>query len=225
MEQELVHDLVAAYALDALDDSERREFEEHLATCEDCSTELAGLQNAATALAYVPEGPVRLPRCVSGCSTAFTRSARRMSSRSAAASRCPPSRPSPSSRRPPRSSSRSGGRPVELARHEERRAGRPLQPRVEARAARCVERRRDRPRRTGRGRVGAIPAPAGKTYELWVIDGKSVRPAGLFSKGTSGAPVLLTRRAPRGSQVGLSLEPAGGRTDHPTIVIAASQTL
>src|SRR5437867_4195728 len=57
MEQELIHELVAAYALDALDDSERREFEEHLAGCEQCSEELGGLKDAAAALAYVPEGP------------------------------------------------------------------------------------------------------------------------------------------------------------------------
>src|SRR5438132_10799221 len=57
MEQELIHELVAAYALDALDDSERSEFEEHLADCEQCSTELGGLRDAAAALAYVPEGP------------------------------------------------------------------------------------------------------------------------------------------------------------------------
>ena len=57
MEQELIHDLAAAYALDALDDSERREFEAHLADCEQCSDELEGLSDAAAALAYVPEGP------------------------------------------------------------------------------------------------------------------------------------------------------------------------
>jgi anti-sigma factor RsiW len=61
VEQELIHDQVAAYVLDALDDSERREFEEHLADCEQCSSELEGLQDAATALAYVPEGPAPSP--------------------------------------------------------------------------------------------------------------------------------------------------------------------
>ena len=63
MEQELVHDLVAAYALDALDDSERREFEEHLATCEQCSEELEGLRAAAgTARAAARQ---RAPRNIS----------------------------------------------------------------------------------------------------------------------------------------------------------------
>ncbi len=61
MEQDLVHDLVAAYALDALDESERREFEEHLAGCERCREELESLRDAAAALAYVPEGPAPPP--------------------------------------------------------------------------------------------------------------------------------------------------------------------
>lgn len=44
------HDLVGAYALDALDDVERARFERHLTSCASCRTELAGLQAAAAAL-------------------------------------------------------------------------------------------------------------------------------------------------------------------------------
>ena len=47
-----VHSLVAAYALDALDEGEEREFEDHLAECERCREELAGLREAAAALAF-----------------------------------------------------------------------------------------------------------------------------------------------------------------------------
>src|SRR2546423_10444814 len=61
MEQELTHELVAAYALDALDDSERRDFEEHVSTCDRCREELEGLRDAAAALAYVSEGPAPPP--------------------------------------------------------------------------------------------------------------------------------------------------------------------
>lgn len=46
-----LHDLVGAYALDALDDEERRQFEAHLETCERCRTELAELEAGALALA------------------------------------------------------------------------------------------------------------------------------------------------------------------------------
>lgn len=46
-----MHDLVAAYALDALEPDEQREFEAHLETCAKCSEELALLQDATSSLA------------------------------------------------------------------------------------------------------------------------------------------------------------------------------
>ena len=52
-----IHDLVAPYALDALDAEERAEFERHLADCERCSSELRELQDAATSLAWGAAGP------------------------------------------------------------------------------------------------------------------------------------------------------------------------
>ena len=52
-----VHELTPAYALDALDENERGEYERHLATCERCRAELAELQDTASALAYAVESP------------------------------------------------------------------------------------------------------------------------------------------------------------------------
>ena len=52
MGTEALHDLTAAYALDALDPQERREYEAHLARCERCRDELASLSDTATSLAY-----------------------------------------------------------------------------------------------------------------------------------------------------------------------------
>ena len=52
------HDLLAAYALDALDDDERERFERHLADCTECSEQLAMLREPVAALAYAAEGPV-----------------------------------------------------------------------------------------------------------------------------------------------------------------------
>lgn len=45
-----IHKLTGAYALDALDDLERARFEQHLAECEDCRTEVASLREAAAML-------------------------------------------------------------------------------------------------------------------------------------------------------------------------------
>ncbi len=48
-----LHLLVGAYAVDALEGSERAAFEEHLASCAACAEELADLQDAAAALGSV----------------------------------------------------------------------------------------------------------------------------------------------------------------------------
>ena len=61
MEANALHDLTAAYALDALDPDEARAYEAHLAHCERCREELASLSEAATALAYAPEAPTPPP--------------------------------------------------------------------------------------------------------------------------------------------------------------------
>jgi anti-sigma-K factor RskA len=58
-----VHTLTGAYALDALDDAERDEFERHLAECPDCSREVAELRLTAHRLgAAVSEQPSDLLR-------------------------------------------------------------------------------------------------------------------------------------------------------------------
>src|SRR5919108_5982985 len=62
MGTQALHDLTAAYALDALDADERREYEAHLARCERCRTELASLSEAATSLAYGVEAPAPPPQ-------------------------------------------------------------------------------------------------------------------------------------------------------------------
>ena len=46
-----LHHLAAAYALDALDESQRAEFEAHYPTCEICSAEVAEFRDVAATLA------------------------------------------------------------------------------------------------------------------------------------------------------------------------------
>jgi anti-sigma-K factor RskA len=54
--------------------------------------------------------------------------------------------------------------------------------------------------------VSRLPeAPAGRTYEIWVISGKIPRPAGLF-RGGRDEVVPLTRAVPKGATVALTLE-------------------
>jgi anti-sigma-K factor RskA len=69
---------------------------------------------------------------------------------------------------------------------------------------------------------GLRPAPAGKTYEVWVIHGQNPEPAGLFR--TAATTLRLTRRVPHGAEVGVTLERVGGSL-HPSstpIVVSAA---
>jgi len=61
MEANALHDLTAAYALDALDADDARAYEAHLARCARCRDELAALSEAAGALAYATDAPAPPP--------------------------------------------------------------------------------------------------------------------------------------------------------------------
>src|SRR6266542_392060 len=60
------------------------------------------------------------------------------------------------------------------------------------------------------GRLTRLRAPAGKTYEAWVIREGKAKPAGLF-RGRAGTSIVeLGRQVPPGSLVAVTLERAGG---------------
>jgi anti-sigma-K factor RskA len=61
VERDALHELTAAYALDALEGHEAAEYEAHLAHCDECRRELAALQATAASLAYALEGPAPAP--------------------------------------------------------------------------------------------------------------------------------------------------------------------
>lgn len=54
------------------------------------------------------------------------------------------------------------------------------------------------------------PAPDGRTYEAWVVTGGIPHPAGTFSGGSKQAMLALERLVPRGASVAVTVEPAGG---------------
>jgi anti-sigma factor RsiW len=56
-----IHALTAGYALDALDPDERRAFEEHLEGCERCQEELESFWETGASLAVAASGPVPGP--------------------------------------------------------------------------------------------------------------------------------------------------------------------
>jgi len=56
-----IHALSGAYAVDALDDVERADFERHLATCESCRAEVDSLREAAGLIAETATAPPPAP--------------------------------------------------------------------------------------------------------------------------------------------------------------------
>ena len=56
-----IHELTAGYALDALDQEERSAYEAHLAHCERCQQELASFWTTTEALAVAASGPAPSP--------------------------------------------------------------------------------------------------------------------------------------------------------------------
>ena len=70
--------------------------------------------------------------------------------------------------------------------------------------------------------TGLPDAPAGKTYEVWVINGSTPSRAGLFHEGGKHSLTLAQPVQP-GAKVAITLEQAGG-VDAPTTPVIVSAT-
>ena len=222
------HDLVAAYALDALDEDERERFEQHLDQCAECTEQLALLREPVAALAYAVEGPAP-PEALRG----------RIIERALAEPRAAVLR-MPRRNWPLAAVGGVGAVAACLAiglgiwAHslssslDRERSAKAAYDRV----ARILTTESTAKKLTGAagslvvardGRAALVVCnvagtSSSKTYEAWVISGNTPQPAGLFRGGSGCAPVLLTRMVPSGATVGVTLEPAGG-SKAPTLPI------
>jgi anti-sigma-K factor RskA len=204
-----VHSLVAPYALDSLGDGEERDFEQHLATCERCREELAGLREAAASLAYGiagPEPPTALKeriltqaRAERPNVTALPRRRRGWAAPLAAAAALA-------------AAVALGFGVWNATRPETRDAfsavlaqpGAKLVP-MDGRGAIAVA-----PDGTAALAFTVPPAPAGKAYEAWVIQGGTPKPAGLFEGGDGTSVLDIEQPVRRGAVVAVTLERDGG---------------
>jgi anti-sigma-K factor RskA len=218
MDTEALHDLTAAYALDALDERDVRAYEEHLAHCERCRAELASLSEAATSLAYGVEAPPPPPE---------------LRERILETARAERSNVTPLRRRlalPAAlgaagiavaaaivlavwASSLNGNLDRERTKNAQRLAAAQLVAQPDARRIPLSTGGTLVVSKTGEAVLvlsGLGHAPEGKTYQAWVVEGGRPRPAGLFPGGEDVALVSLTRKVPNGAVVAVTVERKGG---------------
>jgi anti-sigma factor RsiW len=208
-----VHELLASYALDALDPEEEQAFERHLATCPRCRGELRSLTDAAGALAFAVETvepPAVLWRGVAGGlrpAEVVRRRARRLAfltaSVAAAAAVVLAAWTTSLSRtlRDERESGRANAALVGVLATPDARTT-PLNGQT---GSLVVARSGDA------ALVVSNLTPAGPrhVYEAWVMKAGTPRPAGLFSGGPGRSAVALTVRVARGELVAVTLQERG----------------
>jgi anti-sigma factor RsiW len=218
MADETIHELTAAYALDALDEGERGAYEEHLATCERCRDELGTLSEAAAALAYGVETPLPPPSL----------RGRILEAAADERSNVVPLRRRPAFRAVAGIAAVAAGLAIGFgiwAASLHNRLGDERSASAQLRAALSVL-GDTQARRIALGSKGSLvvtrsgeaalvtnglpAAPAGKTYEAWVIKGGKPLPAGLLRGGHSVDVLRLQRPVPPQATVAVTVEPARG---------------
>ena len=236
-----IHELAPAYALDALDGADRGAFEEHPDSCERCRSEVASFAGAVLSLAGAAEAaepPATLRDRIleraraEATSVVSIREARGW--RGGAQRVLRPQVLAPAFAAAAAAaialgiwgSGLSGSLATErAARHAETSAltafADPAATRVEAgNAALAVA--------GGRGALSVVklpPAPAGKTYQAWVIPpGGAPIPAGLFDVRGGRAVIVLEPTVEPGATVAITLEAAGGATAPTTAPLLAVKT-
>ncbi len=221
MEQSGVHEQVAAYALDALDDREREAFEQHLSECTVCKEELDSLRSAAAALAYTGDAPPPSPelrarllqRVRRESRTAPVVSLHRRVALPAVAALAAAAAAATIALGFWISSLQSSLDHERAARSAQDQAlgvlAAPGTSRFEltgASGSLLVA-----PGGDAALVVSGLPrAPSGKTYEAWVIQRGEPKPAGTFAAGGTRAIVWITRKVPSGARVAVTVEPEGG---------------
>jgi anti-sigma-K factor RskA len=219
---DVIHDLTPAYALDALDADEAARYEAHLATCEECRAELERMWSVAGALAHGAAGPPP----PAGLRERILEQAR--------SERSERSNVVPLRRRfavPAAASFAAVAAVAALAlglwatslSRELGETRRDAAANADAVAVLADPSARQIPLAGADGRVvvasggraalvlsGVAPAPRGKTYEIWVVEGGTPQRAGLFRSAETRTVIAITRPVPDQAVVAVTLEDEGG---------------
>jgi anti-sigma factor RsiW len=216
-----IHDLVAAYALDAVDDDERMAFERHLETCDRCRNELASLRDTTASLAYAAAPAAPPPEL-----------------RERILDTARAERPNVVPLRPRRSRTTAvlgvatavaaavaiglGIWNVSLHNSlDDKDAALAATNRALIVVGDAKALRHDLSGASGQlvvassGKAALVvcnlpKAPSGKTYQAWVLTGDNPTPAGEFDPGSDCVAVPLDASVPSGTGVAVTVEPNGG---------------
>jgi anti-sigma-K factor RskA len=221
------HELIAGYALDALDGADRARAKELLATSEEAREELRALTDVAAALATAAGGPAPRPE---------------LRDRIVAAARAEPQNVvSLDARRRGRAAPLLGAVAavaatvaIGLGLYASSLSGelddtKAVIAQLSDPSARAIGLEGARGRLLVRPQgeavlvVAGLPKREGKTYAVWVIDGGTPKPAGLFDAASDATVVPVERPVADGSVVAISVE--DGPVDAPTSTpVVTSQT-
>jgi anti-sigma-K factor RskA len=200
MEHTEIHELSAAYALDALEPEQRAAFEEHLLRCADCRETVSLFQETAAALAYGVETPAPAPTL----GRRIMEQARRERPNVVALRRRWVLPATATVAAVAASAAIALG--VWTAILSNRLDARPEARTLEGTNGSLIV----SPEGEGMLLVDELAtAPPGKSYEAWVIEDGEPLAAGTFSGGGRIA-FVLTRRVPDGAVVAVTVERAGG---------------
>jgi anti-sigma factor RsiW len=221
-----IHELTAAYALDALEPEERSAYEAHLPGCEDCQRELAAFWETTEALAVATSGPTPSPalreRILADVRTEPARNVVPLEPRR---TRLVPALAAVAA---VAAVIALGLWAADLSRDLD--DTRSALDRVRLAAAIVADpgsRTVDLAAGSGRlvvdrdGRAALVltdldPAPSGQTYQAWIIEGENPIPAGVF-RGEDGLDlVLVDGDIAEGEIVAVTVERAGG-AETPTL--------
>ena len=216
MEADALHDLTAAYALDALADEEARAYEAHLARCARCRDELAELSDTAATLAYGTEAPPPPPAL-------RARILQQAAGERANVVTLRPRWVVPVAAAAAIAACAAVGLGLWAASLSHRLDRRDAQLAQQEHVAQILAQPGSRTVSFARGKLVVAPdgeaalvlanlAPAGngRTYEAWIATGGAPEPAGVFQGGQSIA-IGLEGHVPDGATVLVTREPAGGR--------------
>ena len=228
-----IHELTAGYALDALDPADREAFERHLAGCERCQEELAGFWEVSSALAVAADGPAPSPglreRILADAraerqTVVPLESRRRLSPVLVAVTAVA-------------AAVAIGLGIYSISLHgqlDETKSALTTQERAAAVLADPTA--ATVALQTGSGRLvtagggtavlvldDLAAAPTGKTYQAWVVEGKTPVSAGTFAPTGRRAVVPIPQAVPKGAVVAVTIEQSGGASSPTLPPIAASQ--